>query len=123
MKREALTEALSKIEGLSGPDRELDAAIIRSLAGGSRDHWFDAWGEWTSDDKAPPLTASLDASLALVERLLPGWSWRIGNRPGGGAWVKLGTSHQEYLGATPALAILAALFKVLIAQFPGAPRE
>jgi len=91
-------------------------------------HGFEA--AWTSDHvyrngyDAPPTedyggslvpnyTTSIDAALALVERLLPGWSWRIGNRPGGGAWVLLGTSRQEHLGATPALALLSALLAAL----------
>jgi hypothetical protein len=105
----------SRLEEASGGSRELDREIFVALEPEKASQRCYA-GELEGNVAAymtPYYTVSLDAALALVERKLPGWSWRIGNRPGGGAWVLLGTSREEHLGATPALALLLALVKAL----------
>jgi hypothetical protein len=55
-----LKALLERVERASGPDRELDAAIRDALYEPAKR------GAWR------PYTGSLDASLALVEEMLPG---------------------------------------------------
>ncbi|MHA6684439.1 hypothetical protein [Mesorhizobium sp. A556] len=73
----SIDELMERVRGLTGPDREVDAAIHRVLAGGAKDHWYDFHGVWTTDSTTPPITASLDAAVALVKRVLPGWGYRV----------------------------------------------
>lgn len=71
----------------------------------------------------PRLTASVDAALEAVERMLPGWGWTV---DGGGSpsvtildWNGGGPRmDREYrsVGATPPIAILAALLSAMIAK-------
>lgn len=73
---EALTELLERTGKATKPDRDLDRAIVEALGfeffGGRNPGWWDApdpekphKGEW----KSARLTASLDAALALCERV------------------------------------------------------
>lgn len=73
-------DLIARLEALTGPDREADEAIARLTgwsptggipATGAPSHWYSAaFG-------MPAYTASLDAAVALVERVLPGWGWRV----------------------------------------------
>lgn len=88
-----LSELIAKLEGLSGPDREVDGLIFGWLHNtepcGTFMCGFDeekfqfrhpddpkegrhrAW--YVRGDDLPAYTASLDAAVALVERAWPGW--------------------------------------------------
>jgi hypothetical protein len=71
------------------------------------------------------VTASLDAALALVERLRPGAPWRIG-REGTekfAAWVTFDANERPSFSYTPALAILIALLAALSDGSPLATTE
>lgn len=68
---------VERLRAATGPDRYLDALVARSIAGSPDGHWYDLLGKWTSDGTTPPVTASLDAAIALVERALPGMSWEV----------------------------------------------
>lgn len=70
---------------------------------------------------ATPVTRSLDAAVALVERLKPGQEWSIGsNQPDiGEPWARIRTAPLRSLeesAATPALALCLALLKALEAR-------
>lgn len=93
-------ELLARVKALTGPDREVDAELYNMLvceAGriafkvqdwssepGSRlPRYHDGWlaGHSTTDKYADGLeryTGSIDAAIALVERVLPGWAWKFG---------------------------------------------
>lgn len=73
-----LDTLISRVEEGAGEDRELDAAIIRALAGSPTDHWFRFGDEFLTDNLAKRLTSSLDAVLSLMEAKLPGFWWRGG---------------------------------------------
>lgn len=129
---ERLTEA-------TGPDRELDAAIIVAAtpAEGQGDDLITLRRTSESDECAPgtywrvsfsgkslrtsyPYTASIDAAVALVERLLPGCHRRSQNwnYPPSYA-VSIGPSYVDSSYARHAcepIAILLALFRALQAQ-------
>ena len=65
--------------------------------------------------------APLDAALALVERCLPGWRWMVrrvepSERPMFAAYVEaVDGEHFWRSGPAPALALIAALLRALIA--------
>lgn len=117
---EGLADLLARVEGASGPDRALDKAILMAL------------GQWAPVMTNQPwtvarLTASLDAALALTERVLPGWTiagigqddsklWHVELREGHQtSYRRVVLSHMTLRGSpTPALALLAALLKALI---------
>jgi hypothetical protein len=109
-----LKELLARVEKAEGPDREIDAALQR-LIGGEHIHW--GCGLLVNG-----FTASLDASLALVERVLPGWLRELQEygEPDSFWWVTL-RSYPFGIAfggraATPALATCCALLKALIAK-------
>lgn len=64
----SIEELIEKLESTRGPFYALDQELFLELA----------W-EGQGDTRTPPnYTASVDAALALVERKLPGWGYRIG---------------------------------------------
>lgn len=74
------------------------------------------WGDY--DERYPSYTASIDASLALVERLLPGWVWVVESREDdvqfrGAIYApELARSTEAYAPTAP-LAILQSLLLAL----------
>ena len=123
--RAELERLLKRVEGATGPDREIDWLL-------------------TFDGAEAPMeyTASIDAALGLVERCLPGWFWLVrapeddcrvpgkffanlqspdyraeAYEAGGSFRVNhLAGSEGFAYAETPPLAILAALLRALIAQ-------
>ena len=95
-----LDALLERLEKATGPDRELDEAIMALFYTlderhiGTTEGWDDdpdsfkpvkdrvwvdpATDKWVST-AAFHFTASIDAALALVERVLPGWMHANGN--------------------------------------------
>jgi hypothetical protein len=99
-----------RVQEASGPDRRLDGDIAAYLklfpngwmrmvpdehkhADGLNEPW--RWfrkGEWgdgaETDWYAPKLTSSLEAVIALIQQLLPGWGWKVGTcHVSDDAWV------------------------------------
>jgi len=76
------------------------------------------------DRTPPPYTASIDAAIALVERMLPGWRFnaRMVSPNGYSCWLEAGTEGVVEVFApigyatTLPVAILLALFRTLDAQ-------
>ncbi|TPJ70498.1 MULTISPECIES: hypothetical protein [unclassified Mesorhizobium] len=113
-----LTELIGRLEKLTGPDAHLDIEIWEAIGG-----WPSR--EYRSVDYprlyGTPLTGSIDAAVALVERLLPGWNWLV-HTSGGGAFEAClySPDHNEHsgreiekMGPTPAIALCIALLKAL----------
>ena len=157
MDKQALIALLERVEKATGPDRELDCRIShhfdrRGIWYGAAedsgwapaetvDGWDDTkWHEVGQDyvsSLVQQFTRSIDAALALVERVLPSALWHV-NRPADWTgkikkrkgeplpafegYVSLGTiGATDYvsgssMGHNPSLAILAALFKALISK-------
>ena len=134
-------DLIGKLATLDGPDREVDAEILCTFLApvGSKvvrspfnDAWviyepraysprpFALWEKprpWRLDHES--LTGSLDAAIALTERLLPGIWWVIAKgkttlaEPMYGAQLFFG-EHEEFApgeGPTPAIALLIATLK------------
>ncbi|KAB2680372.1 hypothetical protein [Brucella pseudintermedia] len=135
-----MTDLITRLSKLDAPDREVDAEICIALQyvtqkGATnirrdtdeefKDEWldFEVDGElWT--EKTPKLTASVDATIALAERVLPGWKWRVGRTelfPNGWAYVhkydpsncdrKDEAACADGRAANPAIALLIALLR------------
>lgn len=128
MDKAKLEALLERVEKATGPDRELDAMAFQGfdphfpegamqMHAGFIDPANFATGPYTSV-KAPAYTASIDAALALVERVLPEHDWILQHTNGGLTIAcQLGPNKDRLgWGETPALAILAALLTALIAQ-------
>lgn len=133
-----LPKLLAQVLDATGPDRELDAALAVAFLPGARAAEADsvAGTYWCYSPSlgaylliAERYTASLDAAIALMERVLPGW--RMGVRDDIGvvtAWLyspdfkaTLSRVVQGYMvegqrGATRPLALLTAMLKALIAK-------
>lgn len=87
-----LADLQARVEAATGPDRELDGAIevaIRWLEAGRVGLKPEHRAPWKSDKfgsvfdvsvsyAAQPFTRSIDAAIALVGRVLPGWWWKVG---------------------------------------------
>lgn len=149
---EGFSALLVRVEAAEGPDRELDARIWcvlnertfaeialervpYSIATPSFVKFAEGGALRLSTIEA--VTASLDASLALCERVLPGWCIAtIGQQDGGWWWVELREGHRTSYNRvadsdarirfkTPAVALLAAMLRALIAlsapSHPPAP--
>lgn len=123
----SISDLLARVEGLTGPDREVDALIFDHFSPPRTDgpHPPEGFGGPPSDFGRwdPEFTASLDAVLALVERVRPGWYPEVcknyqGDPPRVPAWSSdlCAPDRQETFeasAATPALALLCALLKSL----------
>lgn len=107
-----------------GGDRNLDVALATALVpdvivGFQRadDSGWDPYTHWT-------YTASIDAALALVKRLLPGWIVaQMGQNDDRTWWVELRQGHRSsydkvalWTSKEPALALLAAALSARIAE-------
>lgn len=133
-----LESLLERIEKASGPDRELDVAIMTALVPtkSGKPWWFDGKREQGTapaitterwKERAARTTASLDAAIGLVERVLPDWAVDVGNKAyvdgkwQGGKWRSnlrapwsSGPIACFGIGANGSLAILAAILTALI---------
>lgn len=102
MTKADLSELVERLRKATGPDRELDAAIWLVDEGYEKRGGFNpSTVFWTQVQdgfamegnspmrSVPKFTASVDAALALVERVLPGWRHAHEKRTNGTciAWV------------------------------------
>ena len=123
---------IERVEKATGPDRELDAQIYIWVHGLRA----NAPVLWT---QVAPYTNSLDAALALVEKMRPGYRWgvssvaiKIGAYPDGktayGEGFRAHVTKNSPLrpmpstadAPTPALAIILALLRSLDTDNKGA---
>ena len=106
----------NKLQTLTGPCREVDAEIAVMFEPNKR--WvYDPMDEHGPRNFSPYYTASLDATVELVERelpKLPEWielEWTLQAAPGG-YWACAGHEYSTESGALhklPAVALLLAL--------------
>lgn len=129
-----LTELIARVEAATGPDRELDHALHRLEMG----EWMDAHGYARDGDgyltQTPPIqggarccgpgyfTESVDAAIALAERMKPGCTWQLFRKSDGTAFAVIELRHRaggftdRCDAATPALALILALLRALEAK-------
>jgi len=145
---DSLSDLLERCRKATGPDSSIDVALLPFWAPDHdalkaydaqyetefRDGGFSVWkkdGGYSASTPFPRFTASIDAALALTERLLPGWvvsdlaqAPRLAGDPWGcGLAVYYGSdpsksqsAHSGYDFPTAPLAILVCLLQSLIAK-------
>jgi len=114
---------ITKLQSAGSGSRELDAEIAMRFGRdyGPVEEW-DVPGRtaWVSDECAAHYTTSLDAALALVDEVLPGWSWDLsGGTPSHGV-LPYATLNGSNIDPTiqaehksPVIALLIALLRAL----------
>lgn len=116
--RKTLEALLKRVEEAGGGSRDLD-----------RDIWqaFDAAAAGAPHGEMPGTfyTSSIDAALALVERVLPGWTYALDNagrtfhcelNSNTGRFLLQGDIERHASAPAAPLAILIAMLHALIAQ-------
>lgn len=117
-----LTALIESLENADGPSEQLDVLIENATGTAKFKREHDGIGDFDhvrADVK--PLTASIDAAVALATRLLPGWSWTVYSAcgPHGPRSVLVNPDRREQVGqsaASPALSLCAATLRALSAQ-------
>jgi hypothetical protein len=136
-----LLELAERCEAATGPDREIDEAIVLTALGWKRADYkrggstIRAWdnGEYRQERTPDFYTASLDAAMQLVPE---GFDWAIGydglaadDLPcGNWAWCRNEYQPHDYaddliVAATPALALCAAALRARAHTTPPSIRE
>jgi hypothetical protein len=133
-----LQALLARVEAATGPDRHIDFWLSVLVSSPDPSDDFEKLRADIANVSIEEMavdgnfTASLDAALALVERVLPGWFKGLQesrNRSDAMRWAAYITppkpaDHEfEAYASAPALALLAALLKTLSRQPPRAPQE
>lgn len=136
------SEIIERLENAAVQDREIDDLISlhadhehmklifgimddRKITSFSRQKDLGVWKVFYDTNECDisslhmDYTASIDAAIALVERMLPGWgveldTWNCKCRLVCDGWPQRENSHK-----VPALAILLALFRALEAKEGG----
>lgn len=131
--KEALAALLERVEAATGPDRELDHDLLMATSAGAflRANGYVRVGDIYETETPPvvgtnkccgpePYTASIDASVELVNEMLPVADWECLTARHRKGYVARVWYDTVYLGdaSTAPLAILSALFRALIAQAP-----
>jgi hypothetical protein len=119
---QALQALLARVEGGGEEDRALDAEIALHLGEAfCMRRWYSdvVWQfRWQADCEWEPLphfTTSLDAAVALVERVRPGNVLEVEGFAGSAQWGAMVAEHGA-TAPTPARALIAALLRAEIAK-------
>ena len=116
---------LSRLEGLTAPDREVDALIYDRFNPPTHNASWPFSPGSKLDHRVPRFTASLDAAVALCERVLPGWQWAAwGGAIEAGStkprcMARVSDGRQQWANVdtpTPAIALLIAILTALGAR-------
>jgi hypothetical protein len=124
-----LAELLARVEAATGPDRKLDCALYCATAESPFENYYPdcvlavlgGFRARLEIEDVPKLTASLDAALALVERVRPEASVLMGLRQSAETrpWARVNgvtRSGADPVAETIPLALLAALLRALLAS-------
>lgn len=96
---ETITSLIEKLEGAEAGSKELDGYVLFKL-------------DYDQSESTPPITTSLDAALALAERVLPDEIWECEFGPSSSrAELKNPRFIIEASARTPALALCAAILR------------
>lgn len=131
-----LDDLITRLEGAEGPDRGIDVDIMNAICPRAEDEKIffmdkllqSRWGRFGEPAtdigyiiEAPKLTESVDAAIALVEKVLPGRRWTVDytESPNATIWTfeddawRCGEETYQIVGATPAIALVLATLQAL----------
>jgi hypothetical protein len=122
MSDHSITSLIEKLEGAEVGSRELNEAVALATGSTIKDGWSETYANGVWGGSVKDYTTSLDAALALADRVLPGcgWSVHMDDRVG---WylADIGKDHflfggepSRSIGRTPALALTAAILKARV---------
>lgn len=138
---DGMQDLIARLEAAEVGSQELNGLIFRALADdpNGKDHWFMSCAELMTEDNADSVTVSLDAVLALAERI----SWRVwsidmsiagrasvllqsledrpGKDPETGAYM-IGKDFSSGSARTPALALCIAILRAKQIDTASNPR-
>ena len=120
-----MTDLITRLSKLDAPDREVDVEIfirfnIPAERAGRIDYahgmvgWWPKDGPYVSAVTVPAYTASVDAVIALAERVLPKYGRFVRSDMHGhhaGVFTPYTMSVTEGSGATPAITLCIALLR------------
>jgi|SRR4051794_6114282 hypothetical protein len=112
--KDQLVDLVKRLARVRAPDRDLDSAIWRSV------HRAASGKEAELPADPAPITGSIDAALDLLNRIRPGWVWKLQRSQKGGEFFKFtleppdGVAVRGYNEAIPALAVVDALLRSLL---------
>lgn len=120
----ALPELEKRLEEATGPDRDLDGALASIIAphqveSDDGDWW---WGPYNEQPvRVPEFTSSIDAAVALAERVLPWWCWSVSLNDEGQYLCEIAPKGCPGGGPdcekqSPALALCLAIVRALIVK-------
>lgn len=124
-----LPDLLAALQAATGPRREIDIDMwLASVSGATRKtiEVNHPAGAYTIDETrenhrlvaVAEYTRSVDAAFSLIERKLPGWDATVTRLSDGSGYAYLMDDncvrHPHERGATPAIALCAALVAALI---------
>jgi hypothetical protein len=104
-------DILSRLRALSGADRAVDIEIVMAF-GTENEHGVRSCAGYLG---IAMFTASVDAALALVERVLPGINWEV-TKTSACLYTDCPDCGHSGYHTHPAIAILIALFEALKAK-------
>ncbi len=130
-----IAELIKRVEGLTGPDREMDVMVVYAFfpdigpyngqcIGDEPIFWHEPYRK----QPCPEFTASLDAVVALIERVRPGWGYAVRKKSIDPVSYDAGVASPYYWtgegvevdanadASTPALALLLALLRSMEAD-------
>jgi hypothetical protein len=123
------TDIIERLTNADGPSMPINCEIIEALAPDAIIDSYPTAANYAcvfhaehlgieNKGELPNFTGSLDASIALCERLLPGWGWSVSRSdvadvtpPDRTDWFAVDTYERE-----PQIALLIATFRALEAQ-------
>jgi hypothetical protein len=117
------SDIIERLGKATGRNRDIDVAIATTTTPKSAGSWIDQDHPWCNDhpedEEAAEYTASIDAAIALVERMLPGTELEMTNLYGM-ARVTLHNEQGPFYGSDECnrlqTALLIALFRALEAK-------
>lgn len=107
-----ISSLIKRLEEATGPDRELDADLAIACDLISEREWWST--DYLKFGLVPCYTASVDAAIALAERVLGPVGWNVqGNT---NIFYSSVAGHTSRSKATPAIALCIAVLRALEAK-------
>lgn len=105
-----IAELIKRVEGLTGADREVDAAVLKAM-GYTYDRFGRSWWDRNVPIENDKLTASVDAVIQLIGEKMP-VEWEIrGSKDESVAYLYAESVASGGNAPTPALALLIAFLR------------
>lgn len=113
-----LSDLIERVENLTCADRAVDLMIAKTVLPDVIVLRHDRETATNNPYTHWEYTGSIDGAVALTERLLPGWTWRVSCRHGEVFQRDPECGHDGY-ATSPALALVLATLRAYAATHPA----